>query len=146
MENEEVSCLGSLKHDIFRTVLGRYNFQDPVEVASFADIPSGTGLGSSGSFTVALCAALKSYFDIPLDKHVIASEATQIEMNELGRPVGLQDQYAASFGDFHEYRVSSSGKVKESRIVLDDRAQSFVENNLLLFFTNGLREFKQNTF
>ena len=112
-ENEEVNCLSSLKHDIFRTVLSRHKFQGPMEVARFADLTSGTGLGSSGSFTVALCAAGKSYFSIPFDQHTIAAEASKIEMKDLGRPVGLKDQYAASFNYFHEYSVPANGDFKE---------------------------------
>ena len=79
MKNEHVSSVEDIEHEIVRTVLLKHKVSSGIEVASFADVPAGTGLGSSGSFTVALCAAVKRFLAEAYDKYSIAALATEIE-------------------------------------------------------------------
>jgi len=139
-ENEEVDKIEEIKHDIVRTALLRRNYsQGGLEIGSFADVPGGTGLGSSGTFTVALVHALNKYFHVNADKFEVAREATDIELRDLGRPIGLQDQYIAAFGGLSEFEVSQLGQVKARTVQLDTKARSAIRNNLLLFYTGVKR-------
>ena len=140
MKNELVSNIKDIEHEIVRTVLLKHKLSSGIEVASFADVPGGTGLGSSGAFTVALCAAMKIFSGEPFDKYSIAELATQIEMIELKRPIGLQDQYAASFGGFSEFEVSDLGEVMVKSHQLSSKVREIIKNNLLLFHVGGIRD------
>ena len=82
-KNEVITDIRDIKHEIIRAVLIKYGLTVGVEIASFGDVPGGTGLGSSGAFTVALCSAVKSFLEQPFDKYSIAELATQIEMVDL---------------------------------------------------------------
>lgn len=139
-ENETVTNIKDIKHDIIRSVLIRNTIVSGFEIASFSDVPSGTGLGSSGAFTVALCAAVKTYLKDSFDKHSLAELATQIEMIDLNRPIGLQDQYATSFGGFSEFTVSEFGAVQAKNLILKSRALDIIKNNLLLYHVGGVRD------
>ena len=77
---------------------------DQIEITTLADIPSGTGLGSSGSFTTGLIAALYSHKGHYIDKHHLAETACKIEINKLAQPIGKQDQYIASFGGINSFK------------------------------------------
>ena len=139
-KNEVITDIRDIKHEIIRAVLIKYGLTVGVEIASFGDVPGGTGLGSSGAFTVALCSAVKSFLEQPFDKYSIAELATQIEMVDLKRPIGLQDQYAASFGGFSEFSVSSSGAVKVKTHQLNSNTKDIIRDNLLLFYVGGIRD------
>lgn len=140
-ENEEVDTIEEIKHDIIRTALLRKKYAEGgLEIASFADVPGGTGLGSSGTFTVALVHALNRYFHVNADKFDVAREATDIELRDLNRPIGLQDQYIAAFGGLTQFDVSQIGQVKARKMQLDTKARSAIRNNLLLFYTGVKRD------
>lgn len=139
-ENEEVDTIEEIKHDIVRTALIRRKYpQGGLEIGSFADVPGGTGLGSSGTFTVALVHALNSYYHVNADKFDVAREATDIELRDLKRPIGLQDQYIAAFGGLTQFDVSQLGQVNARTMQLDAKARSMIRNNLLLFYTGVKR-------
>ena len=141
LENEEVSNVYEINHDIIRTVLQKkLKPKQYLEIASFADVPGGTGLGSSGTFTVALLSALNAYLGRKSDQFGLAQEATQIEMNDLQRPIGLQDQYIAAFGGFTKFNVTKSGFVKPQIIQLHPMAKDMVNKNLLLFYCGDQRD------
>lgn len=140
-ENEAVDTIEEIKHDIIRTaLLRRKDVKGGLEIASFADVPGGTGLGSSGTFTIALVHALNCYFHANVDKFDVAREATDIELRDLNRPIGLQDQYIAAFGGLTQFEVSKLGEVKAHTVQLDTKARSAIRNNLLLFYTGVKRD------
>ena len=97
---EVVDDLDFIKHSIFREVLRMYDVNG-VEINSTSNIPSGTGLGSSSTFSVGLIGAVRTLKSKEITKNILAEEACDIEMNRLGEPIGKQDQYAASFGDLN---------------------------------------------
>lgn len=131
---EEVGDVNHILHPIFREVLKLYPKLPPLEIASFADIPSGTGLGSSGSFTVALLEAIHTFIDKPLGATQLAELAFKVEHTILGHPVGKQDQYIAAFGGLTHFNIDLKGKVKVKTI-----ENTAIQNSLVLFFTGYSR-------
>ncbi len=103
-----------------------------------ADIPAGTGLGSSGSFTVGVLKALHSHVRRPVTNEELAALACHIEIDRLGEPVGKQDQYAAAIGGLTAFHFHADGTVSSSRWPCRRRPSCTLEENLLLFFT-GVR-------
>ena len=133
---ETVENLDDIKHPIIRESLKYLNFKKTnFEITSFADIPAGTGLGSSGSFTTALLMVLSKHLKIKLSKVELAELACNIEINKLKEPIGKQDQYIAALGgltilNFHKDHLVTSEKLKVSNNTIID-----LQENLLLFFT-----------
>ena len=128
---EEVSRPEEIQHKYFRQCVIDFNITG-VEITSMADIPAGTGLGSSSSFTVALLHLLHTYKGEYISKYKLAKDACEVEIGKLGEPIGKQDQFAAAFGglNFYEFQL---------------------ERNLLMFYLGGthsaseiLKEQKQN--
>lgn len=132
-QTETVVKLSDIKHDIIRETLKRYKIKDHVEIVSHADIPAGTGLGSSGSFGVALVAATK----FCKGQRCIAEEATKIQMDILKHPIGKQDQYAAAYGGLRVYTIDRAGRVSERKLKVDYEA---LQRNLVLFYTGITRD------
>ncbi|HVV47340.1 MAG TPA: hypothetical protein VHC72_19150, partial [Bryobacteraceae bacterium] len=110
-----------------------------LEIVSMSDIPAGTGLGSSGSFTVALLRALHSHNKDFTPRQDLAEEACHIEIDLLGEPVGKQDQYIASFGGITSFEFERDGRVSVQPLQLDRETLFNLEDNLLLFFTGFTR-------
>jgi len=106
-----------------------------IEISSMADIPSGTGLGSSGSFTTSLIKALSVHYRRNLTNLDIAKLACKIEMEILGEPVGKQDQYISAIGGITEFKFLPNGIVENSPLNLSMETIFQLEDNLLLFFT-----------
>lgn len=126
---EHVRAAADIQHPILREALAK---TDPgVEIASLADVPAGTGLGSSGAFTVALLKALKPH----MPTRWLAEEACAIEIDRLGRPVGEQDAYVAAYGGCRVYRWHRSGAVAIDPLDLGPLA-----SRLCLFFTGLIRD------
>ncbi|HLC92850.1 MAG TPA: galactokinase [archaeon] len=136
---EETNSVDKIEHGIFRSALKRYGIKDHLELTSIADVGAGTGLGSSGSFTVALLAALHAYQSKECSPSSLAEEAFEIEMSDLNLPVGKQDQYAAAFGGIRSYTAGKDGKIEAKDLGLDGETVLGLESNLLLFFTNYTR-------
>lgn len=133
---ENVTDVDQIQHPIIREVLRTLNLKSPqIEISSFADIPSGTGLGSSGSFTTALIKALYSHYKKQMHPSQIAELACEIEMTKLGEPIGKQDQYIAAYGGISEFLFHKNGSVSSSPLNLEMRTIHDLEDNLLLFFT-----------
>ena len=133
---ENVNQVDQIEHPIIREVLRTLNLNSPqIEISSFADIPSGTGLGSSGSFTTALIKALYTHYKRQMHPSQIAELACEIEITKLGEPIGKQDQYIAAYGGISEFHFHKDGKVSSSPLNIDMRTIHDLEDNLLLFFT-----------
>jgi D-glycero-alpha-D-manno-heptose-7-phosphate kinase len=133
---ENVKHVDQIEHPIIREVLKTLNLNSPqVEISSFADIPSGTGLGSSGSFTTALIKALYTHYKRQMHPSHIAELACEIEINKLGEPIGKQDQYIAAYGGISEFHFHRDGSVSSSPLKIEMRTIHDLEDNLLLFFT-----------
>ncbi|HET7294380.1 MAG TPA: galactokinase [Vicinamibacteria bacterium] len=137
---ERVGSAAEVQHPIVREALtlleldGKY-----LEIASMADIPAGTGLGSSGSFTTALLKALHTHEKHVLHPRELAEQACHIELERLGEPIGKQDQYVASFGGLVGLRFERSGRVEVEPVAVAPEILYDLEENLLLFFTGYSR-------
>ncbi|MDR2594975.1 MAG: hypothetical protein LBC87_09435 [Fibromonadaceae bacterium] len=136
--NEIVSEPSQLEHPIFRVLLEQFGING-VEITSTADVPAGTGLGSSSSFTVCLLHTLYAYMGKYVSPSKLAAEACHTEINLLGEPIGKQDQYAAAYGGLHIYSFKKNGHVDVEPVIMSNEAMNRLENNLLMFYTGDLR-------
>lgn len=138
-ETETAKHPSEFKHPLFREALLKMGINKGLEIASFADLPAKTGLGSSSSFSVAILKALSTYLGKPISKREAAEAASELEIDILKEPIGKQDQYAAAFGGFNIFQFNSDGTVTVEPIFLDFRVRSALENHLLLYFTGMTR-------
>jgi len=137
-KSELVSKPSKLKHPIFRVLLEQFGLNG-VEIVSTADVPAGTGLGSSSSFTVGLLHTLYAYTGKYVSPNRLAAEACHTEIEILNEPIGKQDQYAAAFGGLHVYRFRKDGHVDVEPVIMSKEAMARMEKNLLMFYTGDLR-------
>lgn len=135
---ELVSSIGEIQHPIFREALDLYKLTG-VDINSIADIPSGTGLGSSSSFTVGLINAIKAYQNIAVSSEVLASKACQIEIEILNSPIGKQDQYAAAYGGLNLITFYPDQRVNVEKIILNPQKKQELDDNLILIYTGDVR-------
>lgn len=135
---ERSSNLDGLMHPLLRECLRYCGTQPGIEISSMADIPTGTGLGSSGSFTVGVLKALKMYQHTLGSNEDLAADACRIEIDILGEPVGKQDQYIAACGGISGFSFHDDGSVTVSPLELDSSVRARIDENLLLFYT-GVR-------
>ena len=139
-ELERVSDVTKLKHPIFREVFALLGMDGHgLELASMADIPAGTGLGSSGSFTISLLKALHAYKKNLVHPAELAAQACDIELNRLKEPIGKQDQYIAAYGGITCFKFLPDGKVEAWPLKISNETRDNLEENLLLFFTGYSR-------
>jgi D-glycero-alpha-D-manno-heptose-7-phosphate kinase len=137
---EVVQTIDEIKHPIIREALRMVPVAAPhLEIVSLSDIPAGTGLGSSGSFTVALLRALHTLNKEFVPRQVLAEQACHIEIDLLKEPVGKQDQYIASFGGITAFEFPREGPVRVAPLTLSNETLYNLEDNLLLFFTGFTR-------
>ncbi|HEX4348401.1 MAG TPA: hypothetical protein VHZ73_12570 [Vicinamibacterales bacterium] len=137
---EHVETIDEVQHPIIREALRMVGFRTPqIEITTLADIPAGTGLGSSGSFTTALVKALYAHRRRLLHPSELAEIACDIEINKLGEPVGMQDQYIAAYGGVTCFTFNNDGKVEAQPIGASMQSLFNLEDNLLLFFTGFSR-------
>lgn len=137
---EKVKTIEELEHPIVREALKLVQLPGHhLEITSMADIPAGTGLGSSGSFTTALLKALYAIKGESPTNGRIAEEACEIEMVKLGEPIGKQDQYIAAIGGVTAFQFAQDGKVTYDRLALSPETLHNLEDNLALFFTGYTR-------
>jgi D-glycero-alpha-D-manno-heptose-7-phosphate kinase len=137
---EHVDRIDDVKHRLIREALLELDFRTPqIEITTLADIPAGTGLGSSGSFTTALLKALYAHRRRLLHPNELAELACDIEINRLAEPVGKQDQYIAAFGGVTCLTFGSDGSVQAEPLRMPMDALFNLEDNLLLFFTGFSR-------
>lgn len=140
-KSELVSEVDHINHPIFRNVLKESRVSG-VEISSVADIPSGTGLGSSSSFTVALLHCLSAHLDQKITKEELAEKACNIEIDLLGEPIGKQDQYAAAFGGLNLIRFDYTGRVDVEPIQLSKEHSKNLEDRLMMFYLGFTRSAK----
>ncbi|STX38914.1 galactokinase [Legionella feeleii] len=139
-ELEHVSSVDEIKHRIIREVLRLPELHsNQIELASLADIPAGTGLGSSGSFTTALLAALYAHNHKLIYPQELAELACRIEIESLGEPIGKQDQYIAAYGGLTCFNFHKNDQVTASSLNITKDMLFDLEDNLLLFFTGYSR-------
>jgi D-glycero-alpha-D-manno-heptose-7-phosphate kinase len=138
-ELEEVDRPEDIKHPILRESIMRHWVGDPLEIASLADVPAGTGLGSSGAYTVAVIKSLALARSRATTPQSLAEDACEIEIDVLGEPVGKQDQYVAAHGGLCAYTFKRDGSVTVEPLGLEPNTLKRLRNNLLLFFTGESR-------
>jgi D-glycero-alpha-D-manno-heptose-7-phosphate kinase len=137
---EEVRSVDEIKHPIIREALKFVGVESPhLEITSMADIPAGTGLGSSGSFTTALLKALHTYKRNIVHPRDLAEQACHLEIDVLGEPIGKQDQYIAALGGITCFRFHPDGRVDAWPMNISQETLFNLEDNLLLFFTGYSR-------
>lgn len=138
-ELERVATIDEISHPIIRESCKILDVSPGIEIVSVADIPSGTGLGSSGSFTVGLLNALSIYGHVRATVHELASLACQIEIEKLGEPVGKQDQFIAAYGGISNMIFNRDGSVEVTALSIPQHTLDDLETNLVLFFTGYSR-------
>ena len=136
---ELVQDKNEIQHPIAREILKDSNI-DSIDINSIADIPSGTGLGSSSSYTVGLLNALNAYNKKNISIESLAEEACNIEINKLKEPIGKQDQYAAAFGGLNKICFHPNGKVDVIPIEIEPDALKYLKENLILFYLGTTRK------
>ena len=137
---ERVERPEQIEHPIVREVLLAHDVGPSVEIVSMADIPSGTGLGSSGAFTVGLLHAVYAFRRDHVTAGDLAEEACAIEIDRLSRPVGKQDQYVAAFGGLKCFDFEPDGRVGASPLAVSTETLYDLEEHLLMFFTGYSRD------
>jgi len=137
---EEASSIDEIRHPIIREALRTVGIQARnLEITSMADIPSGTGLGSSGSFTTALLKGLHTYRKNLIHPSQLAEQACHVEIDLLKEPIGKQDQYIAAYGGVTCFEFGKDGSVTAAPLGISEETLFNLEDNLLLFFTGYSR-------
>lgn len=137
---EHVDATDDVHHPIIRESIRLLEFNTPqIEITTLADIPAGTGLGSSGSFTTALLKALYAHRKRLIHPQELAELACHIEIDRLGEPVGKQDQYIAAYGGITCFTFRKDDSVEAKPLPISMDTQFDLEDNLLLFFTGFSR-------
>ena len=137
---EHTQKITDVQHPIIREALDLLEFKTPqIEITTLADIPAGTGLGSSGSFTTALLKALYTHRKRHLHQEELAELACHIEIDKLGEPIGKQDQYIAAIGGLTCFTFHKNGCVTSTPLKISMDTMFDLEDNLLLFFTGFSR-------
>ena len=137
-KTELVNNVSDIQHPIFRECLSMLNLSG-LDIASMADVPAGTGLGSSSSFTVSLLNVLHAYKRHYVSAEYLAKTACEIEIGRLGEPIGKQDQYAAAYGGLNFIRFNGDDSVDVEKIIMNPDAKKQLENNLIMIYTGQTR-------
>jgi D-glycero-alpha-D-manno-heptose-7-phosphate kinase len=139
-KSELVDCVDQVEHTLVREALRYFNVTSGIEIASIADIPAGTGLGSSGAYLVGLLNAMHALTQNPAGPQQLAEEACEIELDILKKPIGKQDQYMAAYGGLTALEIKPDGRVSVKRLGLDMDLLEGLEQNILMFYTNEMRD------
>ena len=137
--SELVDNVDQVEHTLAREAMKHFGIQTGVEIVSIADIPAGTGLGSSSCYLVGLLNGLHALMQNQVSPQQLAEEACHIELDLLKKPIGKQDQYMAAFGGLTVLDISPDGRVRASQLNLSVDLVESLENNLLLFYTGETR-------
>ena len=139
-QTEEVERISDIRHPILRETLAKYWHGSPLEIASVADVPSGTGMGSSGAFTVALLKGLAHARRTSITAGSLGEEASEIEIEILKEPCGKQDPYVAAHGGICAYTFNPDGSVAVEPLELSPETLRALREQLLLFYTGEARD------
>lgn len=138
---EMVEAIDEVQHELIREALRKTGVARGVEITTMGDIPSaGSGLGSSSTVVVGALHALYAYLGDSVTAEQLAREACEIEVDILGKPIGLQDQYIAAYGGLRFLEFRTDGRVVGERLQIDARLKRRLNENLLLFFTGVTRQ------
>ncbi len=137
-KTELVDHYDDIKHPIFRECLKMLDLHG-LDISSMADVPAGTGLGSSSSFTVSLLNVLHAYKHEAVSTEYLAATACDVEINRLGDPIGKQDQYAAAYGGLNFIKFNYDGSVDVRRIIMNPEAKAQLDRNLIMIYTGHTR-------
>jgi D-glycero-alpha-D-manno-heptose-7-phosphate kinase len=138
-EWEEVEEPAAIRHPFLREAITAYWNGRPLELASVADAPEGTGLGSSGAYTVCVLKAIHTARGLELGPRELAEHACEIEIERLRRTVGKQDQYVSAHGGIRAYEFEPDGSVEARALELGNEARAALRERFLLFYTGGKR-------
>jgi D-glycero-alpha-D-manno-heptose-7-phosphate kinase len=137
---EVVNHVDDIQHTLAREALRFFHIENGVEVVSIADIPAGTGLGSSSCYVVGLLNAIHGLTQTAASPERLAQEACEIELERLHKPIGKQDQYMAAYGGLTTLNISNDGHVNATRLCLAIDLVESLESNMLLFYTGAARD------
>lgn len=142
---EEVQNVVDIAHPIIKSTLKYLKIPTKrgIEIVSMGDLPAGTGLGSSGSFTVGLLNALQSLEKKPTYPKILAEQACHVNMDILKEPSGKQDEYIASYGGIMCFEIDKKGAVKSYPLKISEETINNLQNNLLMFYTGITRQSKK---
>ena len=136
---EKTNKVETIKHKIIKEVLKQELIENKIEITTLTDIPSKTGLGSSGSFSTAMIKAIYSFNQKMIGRRELAEKACDIEINKLKQPSGKQDQYISVYGGISEFNINKNKIVKAKNLKISRETVLDLEDNLLLFFTGFSR-------
>lgn len=137
-KTEIVKDYDQIEHMYFARMLRDFGLKG-VEINSTADVPAGTGLGSSSSFTVGVLHTLYCYIGKYVSKERLAREACKLEIDELKQPIGKQDQYAAAYGGLNFYTFNKNGSVSVEPVIMNSDKIEELNDNLLMYYTGNIR-------
>jgi D-glycero-alpha-D-manno-heptose-7-phosphate kinase len=138
-EAEYAATREEIRHRLIREVLTQLDVENGIEMVSLADVPAGTGLGSSGSFLVGLLHALHLWQGKGFSRETLAADAAEIEIVRLGDPVGKQDQYIAAYGGIQRLEFAADGSVRSTPLRMTMAAIAALRESLMLFFVGKTR-------
>lgn len=138
-QSELVDSVDDVKHPIIREAMKITGVVDRVEITSMADIPAGTGLGSSSTYAVGLLHALYTFKGRHVSAETLARQACEIEIERLGDPIGKQDQYIAAYGGVCHIRFNPDESVFVDPVICSRETKEALQRNLLMFYTGGVR-------
>ena len=133
---EVVKNVNQIRHKLIKKIFLKYNVKSHIEMSSFADLPAQSGLGSSGSFSVALIGALNKFFNYKINIKNIVHEAYRIETESENYNVGYQDHYIAGYGGLSEFKSNNSINIKRSNFKLSKSTIDKIEKSFFLINTN----------
>jgi len=139
-KSEIVSHRNELQHDIAKEAMQMMEIDKALEIVSMADVPAGTGLGSSSCYAVGLLNGLHTMKREYVSLQALAEEACDLEINRLGKPIGKQDQYMAAFGGLTVLEIKKDGNVKVKKAEVPEGIVGDLNRNLLMFYTNTQRD------
>lgn len=139
-QTEIVDSVHELQHELVREAMKLAHVIEGVEIATIADIPAGTGLGSSSSLTVGALNALYTYKSQHISEERLAREACKIEIDIVKEPIGKQDQYIAAYGGLKHFCFNPDETVDVKPIICSKSTMTQLENNLLMFYTGKSRQ------
>jgi D-glycero-alpha-D-manno-heptose-7-phosphate kinase len=138
--SEIVQHANEVEHTLAREALRCFGITKGIEIVSMADVPAGTGLGSSSCYLVGLLKGLHTLTEVQISNQDLAEEACYIEMEILKKPIGKQDQYMATFGGLTMLDIGRDGEVKVNRLRVSREIVESLESNILLFYTGEMRD------